>query len=65
MAEELDKILQNAENLMKEAEKGVEQGGEWGPDNLEVPYLNAIYKEVKALYEQNKAIIELLKNYKK
>ncbi len=63
--EDLDKMLENAEKFMK-------QGEEYNKDMknyLDSPGLRAhraIYSGIKALYEQNKAIIELLKSqYKK
>ena len=56
--EELDKILENAEKFMEKAETE-------STDHIQVRYQAAIYIGIKALYEQNKAIIELLKNYQK
>jgi hypothetical protein len=55
MTEKLDKIVQEAEVLMKEADEKLAQGS----------YFAAFARGIKVLYLQNKAIIEMLKDYKK
>lgn len=59
MTEDLNKILENAERFMKKVRETERFGGPIGKLG------NITYWGIRALYEQNKAIVELLKNYKR
>ncbi len=59
MAEDIEKILQNAEDLMEKAESGHSRAGV-----CEISHYHAIFNGIKAVYEQNKALIMLLKDKK-
>jgi len=52
LEEILDELLKNAEKFKEEAEE----------DYAKKDYQSAIYKELMALYEQNKAVIQLLES---
>ncbi len=60
--EDLDEILEKAEGFIKEAEKYNAKGD----DEALIPqavtyYAAAIYRGIRALYEQNKALIKVLR----
>ena len=69
--EDLDKILENAESFMKRAEEyGVSAEKKdlyeeaWKDEWAAWKYTEGIYYELRALYEQNKAVIQLLRQRK-
>lgn len=67
MSEKIEKILKDAERLMRKSERTKGRLNEFheGSTNQRQSLMSsAIYLGIQALYEQNKAIIELLKKYK-